>query len=100
MEFTNCSIQGANFDQLPLNGTRFLKSILKDCSFVEADLTSASFNGCDLAGSVFNNTILNEADFCEAFNYTIDPLNNRLKKAKFTLPEAIALLEIMDIEVE
>ena len=100
MEFTNCSVQGANFDQLKLNDSRFFKSIVKECSFVEADLTLASFKGCDLAGSIFNNTILNETDFSEAFSYVIDPMNNKLKGAKFTLPEAIALLEIMGIEIK
>jgi fluoroquinolone resistance protein len=85
---------------MKLMGTEFTKSIVKECSFAEADLTSASLKECDLAGTVFNNTILDKADFSGASNYQIDIRTNRLKRAKFTLPEAIALLEMLDIEIE
>ena len=81
-------------------GTEFAKSIVRECSFADADLTSASFKECDLTRTVFNSTILDKADFSRASNYQIDIRSNRLNKAKFTLPEAIALLEMLDIEIE
>jgi hypothetical protein len=40
---------------------------------------------------------LTKADFRKAFNYGIDFKFNNLKKAKFSLPEAIALLTSLDI---
>ena len=100
MEFDNCSIQSSNFSQMDLQHTKFHNSIVKECRFIETNLTSASFMGCDLTGTIFNNTVLNEADFTEAFNYQINPMTNKLKKAKFTLPNAIALLEMLDIKIE
>jgi uncharacterized protein YjbI with pentapeptide repeats len=99
MKFDNCTIQSCSFSQMKLEGTIFQKSIIKECSFIETDLTSASFHGCDLSGTIFNNTILNKADFSEASNYQINLINNQLKQAKFTLPDAIALLEMMGIKV-
>ena len=49
--------------------------------------------------SLFGNTKLVEADLSRARNYQIDPGNNNLKAAKFSLPEAMALLYSMDIEI-
>jgi fluoroquinolone resistance protein len=40
---------------------------------------------------------LSGADLSQARNYMIDPGLNELKKAKFSLPEAMALLYNMDI---
>lgn len=39
------------------------------------------------------------ANFIGARNYAIDPTQNTLKKAKFSLPEAMSLLRSLDIEL-
>lgn len=39
------------------------------------------------------------ADFTEAINYSIDLQLNDIKKAKFSFPEAISLLEVYEIEI-
>ena len=43
------------------------------------------------------NTVLEGADFSHARNYKIDVTKNRIKGAKFKLPDAIALLRSLDI---
>jgi hypothetical protein len=40
---------------------------------------------------------LTAADFNDARNYAIDVKQNRLKKTKFALPEAVSLLKGLDI---
>jgi uncharacterized protein YjbI with pentapeptide repeats len=100
MAFDRCSIQSANFSQMNLRGIGFLKSIVKECRFIETELTAASFKGCDLSGTIFHNTILTEADLTDACNYRIDPMTNKLRKARFSLPEAVTLLEMLQIEIE
>jgi hypothetical protein len=40
---------------------------------------------------------LSDADLSQARNYMVDPSKNILKKAKFSLPEAMSLLYCMDI---
>jgi hypothetical protein len=40
------------------------------------------------------------ADFREAFNYDIDFKFNKLAKAKFSIPEALSLLNSLDIILE
>jgi len=46
---------------------------------------------------MFGNTNLTEADLSRACNYRIDPAQNVLGQAKFSLPEAMSLLYSMDI---
>jgi hypothetical protein len=50
-------------------------------------------------GSSFENTNLEKADFGTAYNYSINPNLNRIKKAKFSLPAVTGLLDQYDIEI-
>lgn len=43
---------------------------------------------------------LTKADLRQAKNYSIRPDSNKIKKAKFSLPEAMLLLYGLDIELE
>jgi uncharacterized protein YjbI with pentapeptide repeats len=67
--------------------------------FREANLSCADFSFTDLKDSLFQSTNLNGADFRHAKNYHIDPSKNDIRKGKFSLPEAMALLHSMDIEI-
>ncbi len=86
-----------NFSDLNLKGTTFSASKLKECYFTNTCLCEASFADVDLSGSTFHNADLSKADFSSAFNYDIDPRTNKIKKAKFSLPEAIGLLRGFEI---
>jgi fluoroquinolone resistance protein len=84
---------------------RLANTVFKDCSmkevdFVEADLTGASFRNCDLGRAVFSRTNLQKADFRTAFNFSIDPEKNKLKKARFSLQNVTGLLGKYGIVVE
>ena len=68
--------------------------------FTECDLTGAVFDNCDLLGAAFENTILKTADFRTSINYSINPDINQIKKAKFSLPAVIGLLDRYDIKIE
>ena len=72
----------------------------KEANFNDADLSDANFKGTDFLQSIFSNTNLFRADFRNAYNYGIDLNSNKVKKAKFSLPDAAALLKSFDIEVE
>jgi uncharacterized protein YjbI with pentapeptide repeats len=79
--------------------------IFKNCQlletdFSESDLTASVFDNCDLSGATFDNTNIEKADFTTAFNFSIDPEINRIKKAKFSLPEVLGLLNKYDIVIE
>ncbi len=100
VSFDRCTINLSSFYKMKIKNTVFQKSVLHEVDFAEADLTKSSFVTCDLAGSTFDQTILEKADFRTAFNYSIDPDSNKIKKAKFSRESIAGLLDKYDIEIE
>jgi fluoroquinolone resistance protein len=112
MAFLNCSdllfsvsFQKCTLDYSTFSGKKMKKTIFTDCSlqevdFSDCDLSMAVFKNCDLYLCVFQNTNLENADFRSARNYTIDPENNRIRKAKFSYSGISGLLYKYQIEIE
>ncbi|WP_373330747.1 pentapeptide repeat-containing protein [Salmonirosea aquatica] len=100
MHFDGCQLNLSSFYKLTLKKTRFKNCAMQEVDFAEANFTESSFVECDLAGATFDCTILEKADFRTASNYSIDPENNRLKKAKFSLTGVVGLLHKYNISVE
>jgi uncharacterized protein YjbI with pentapeptide repeats len=95
--FSRCAISHSTFIGLSLEEIEIKDCVATDVDFREADLSRAGFAGTDLSESLFGQTNLTEADLSRACNYRIDPGQNRLTQAKFSLPEAMSLLHCMDI---
>jgi uncharacterized protein YjbI with pentapeptide repeats len=72
---------------------------LLQVDFSEADLTGVIFENCNLENTLFNKTILDKADFQTAYNFSIDPENNKMKKAKFASAGLRGLLDKYDIDI-
>ncbi|MBA2656575.1 MAG: pentapeptide repeat-containing protein [Tatlockia sp.] len=70
-----------------------------DVDFRETQLNHASFVGTDLMKSLFVHSNLKGTNFTNAINYNIDIRVNTISKAVFSFPEAIALLNHLDIEI-
>lgn len=90
----------ASFHRLKLKGTIFKNCRLQDVDFTETDLTSSVFDNCDLQSALFGHTILEKADFRSSVKYSIDPEENRIKKAKFSVFGLAGLLGKYNITVE
>ncbi|GEM64631.1 hypothetical protein SF1_26130 [Sphingobacterium faecium NBRC 15299] len=73
---------------------------MREVDFSESDLTGSSFHYCDLNQAIFDQTNLEQVDFRDAFNVTLSPNKNKLKKAKFTLINLPGLLTEYDIKIE
>ena len=95
----SCVLNHSTFIGLNLPRISITDSMAVNVDFREADLSKADFSGSDLSDSLFLNTNLVEADLSRARNYTIAPNVNELRKAKFSLPEAMSLLYNLDIEM-
>ncbi len=95
--FEDCSLNHSSFYKNELKCAVFINSLLKEVSFVEVNLTGAKFTDCDLQSAVFDRSNLEKADFTTARNYSINPEINKIKKAKFSLPEVVGLLSHHDI---
>jgi uncharacterized protein YjbI with pentapeptide repeats len=78
---------------------RFTGCSLVAADFMETDLTEAIFDNCDLRRTVFIKTIANKTDFSTSYNYTIDPEQNKLKKAQFSTDGLKGLLEKYDLVI-
>jgi hypothetical protein len=50
--------------------------------------------------AIFHGTTLEKADLRTALNYAIDPENNWIRKAKFSLPAVTGLLSKYEIEID
>ncbi len=100
LAFNDCAMNHSTFIGMSLKGIQVKNCVAKDVDFREADLKGANFSGSDLEKSLFGNTDLTEADFRGARNYHINPSQNTLQGAKFSMPEAISLLYGLDIELD
>ena len=99
-KFTSCKLNHSSFFGLKMKKILFKECELFEADFTEADLTEALFDHCNLERTVFDRTILEKADFRTAFHYTIDPENNRIRRARFSLTGVCGLLDKYGIQVE
>ena len=97
LSFANCGLNYSTFMSMDLRKLEMIACVAKAVNFEDADLTNAILKKTDFAESRFSNTNLSGADFSEASNYTIDVTANRVRGAKFSLPEAMSLLSSLDI---
>lgn len=98
--FDTCQLDHSIFFKMKLNRTFFNNSQLKGVDLTEADLKKSKLTSCDLQDATFQNTNLEIADLRNATNYSIDPEQNRIKGAKFSIPEVVGLLDKYQIKIE
>ena len=94
----SCAI--SSFFGLNLRSATIERCSAKETDFGEADLQGAVCRRTDFSGARFHGTNLERADLREAVNYAIDPRANKVKGARFSLPEAVALLRGLDIVID
>lgn len=100
VNFKKCILKDSIFVEMNLRDARFTDCDLSDTDFSYANLVDSSFEGCDLKNASFENTDLRGADLSKATNYSINPGMNKIKGAKFSLPEVLSFLDYLDIKVE
>lgn len=99
VSFKNCLLQYCNFSDLNMKNTSFSGSRLNDSHFTNTALSGSDFSGVDLSETIFHNCDLGKADFSSATGYYIDPRTNKIKKAMFSMPEAMGLLRAFDVRI-
>lgn len=98
--FDDCLMGMVSFYNLKLKGTVFTNCQLQEADFTATDFSQAIFNNCDLHLATFDATNLEKADLRTAFNYSIHPDKNKLKKARFSQQGISGLLQHYDIVIE
>lgn len=99
LEFISCVLNDCNFLGLSLKGCKLTKCLARDADFREADLAGADLTHTDFVGSLFGKTDLRGANLDQARNYAIRISDNKVKDAKFSMPEAMALLYCLDVKI-
>ena len=97
VSFNNSRISYSSFFGKNLKKGHFINCIADEVDFSECNLTMANFTGTELKNAIFSNTDLTQANFVGALNYSINLNNNKTKKARFSLPEALSFLYNLDI---
>ncbi|TPD67116.1 pentapeptide repeat-containing protein [Flavobacterium microcysteis] len=99
VRFSDCTLDFASFARKKMQKIKFINSSMQEVNFSETDLTKAIFEEINLNRALFNRTILIEADLSKAYNFSIDPELNSIKKAKFSLKDAGGLLEKYNLKL-
>ena len=97
VSFEDCILNFSVFQGLNLSGLAFKNCSIHEVDFSGSKLIKANFSSSSLTLSSFTDCSLEGADFREATNYFIDPKFTNVKKARFSMPEAMVLLKSFDI---
>ncbi len=100
LEFSGCILNYSNFKMLKLQKIKLSDCEVKEAAFIGTNLSNSDLRKSDFEKSMFFKTNLTGANFSGAKNYFIDINNNTLKKTRFSLPEALSLLNNLDIIIE
>ncbi|MDQ3111488.1 MAG: pentapeptide repeat-containing protein [Bacteroidota bacterium] len=100
VSFTSCQMDYVAFQRKKMRKTLFNECSIKESHFTDVDLGESVFDQCELGGTFFQDNNLEKADFRTARNFTIDPEQNKMKKAKFSAGGLEGLLGKYGIEVE
>ncbi|SRR5579883_2493011 len=100
LSFEGCLVRYSSFAELKLKETRFKSCVFQHVDFADADLSGSDFSDSKFEECKFRNTNLSKANFQRAIGYTIDPTLNKVKGAKFDVPEVLALLAPFGIVIE
>lgn len=100
LDWQACVLSYGNFVGLDLRKSSMRKCMAREADFADSNLSEMDLRGTDFAAARFANTNLTKADLRQAANYSIRPDSNKIKKAKFSLPEATLLLYGLDIVLE
>jgi uncharacterized protein YjbI with pentapeptide repeats len=100
LDWNSCVLSYGNFVGLDLRKSSMRKCVAREADFADANLSEMDLRGTDFGAARFANTNLTKADLRQAMNYSIRPDSNKIKKAKFSLPEATLLLYGLDIVLE
>jgi fluoroquinolone resistance protein len=98
--FSGTHLQNCNFSELKMKGARFIGCRIDECDFENAFLVEARFDDSVFSRTMFHNCNLEKASFLEAKGYQIDPRSNNVKKATFSVPDVLSLIECFGVSIK
>jgi len=98
--FKNCRLDFSSFYRVDLTKSNFEDCSLKGVDFASANLSKVALKKCDLTNAIFEQTNLVETDFSTAINFNIEPTDNQLSKAKFSVYGLPNLLKKYNLTIQ
>lgn len=95
----NCFIKYNTFEEMSFVKFKFSGNTIQESTFEECNLSESDFKNCRLEGTRIFKCDIRKADFTEAKGYIIDIASNKMKQAKFSFPDVVALLESLEIKI-
>ncbi|MEY2594819.1 MAG: hypothetical protein RI965_91 [Bacteroidota bacterium] len=100
VKFVDTNLDHSNFYKVIMRKTNFINCSLKEVDFSDSDLTACVFDNCDFHLAIFDSTVLNNADFRTSYNYSIDPIANKIKQSRHSYPSVLGLVNQLDILID
>ncbi|MBO0935936.1 pentapeptide repeat-containing protein [Fibrella sp. HMF5335] len=97
--FQGCNLDFSVFLNRNMKKTRFDTCSMKEAHFLKCDLAGATFLDCDLELAKFGENNLTQADFTSSYNIRLNPDDNKLKRAKFSLRHLPGLLSKYELDI-
>jgi uncharacterized protein YjbI with pentapeptide repeats len=99
VSFEACALSYGVFAGMNLTNLKCADSDCVEVDFTEADLRKSAFPGTKLGGAIFAQTRLEHADLSQAIDDAVDPIQNRVRGARFSMEAAIRLAERFGIQI-
>lgn len=99
VNFYDCIIDFCSFENLKMQSTVFKNTSMKGVDLTGVNLQKSSFLNTDLLDARFSYTNLKESDLSSAYNFTISPTQNSIKKAVFSENNISGLLNEFGIKI-
>ncbi len=100
LDFRECLLDTVVFYGDNLKRVPFYNCQIRNSDFTGCNLSEASFDGSRFQETIFSDCQMDKADFTAATGYSIDPYSNKIKGAKFSLPDAQSFLPFLGIIIE
>ena len=85
MKFSDSKVEYCGFQNLKTQNLDFNACSLLDADFYNANIKGVRIIECDLSGAIFDNTILENADLRQSYNFQIDSEINYIQGVRFTM---------------
>jgi fluoroquinolone resistance protein len=100
VKFEACRLQSCNFSSLKMKGAAFRGCKIDACFFEDGYLVDSVFDDSVFSLTLFHACDLSRASFRGARGYAIDPRDNKVEKAVFSVPDVLALVECFGVRIE
>jgi len=98
--FKECQLNFSSFYKLKIPNTSFISCNLEQVDFTETQAGKTIFEDCNLRDAIFEATNLEKTDFRTASNFNLNPLNSKLKGARFSRTAIEGVVSLFQIIIE